>query len=81
MSKDLTIHFPEGARLPQGLGQQQDFLRYAVVGSLYRRGLLSGRAARQLTGDSRRQFEEKMAEYGFPLLGNDPEDLATELGA
>ncbi len=81
MTQHLTIEFPESAKLPQGLAEDQDFLRYTVVASLYQRGKLSGRAARELTGDSRRRFEEKMAEYGYPLLGSETDDISAELNA
>ena len=81
MTQHLTIEFPESAKLPQGLAEDQDFLRYTVVASLYQRGKLSGRAARELTGDSRRRFEEKMAEYGYPLMGSETDDISAELNA
>jgi len=81
MAKDLLIELPETATLPQGLAEEQDFLRYSIAASLYRRGVLSGRGARELTGDSRRRFEEKMAEYGFSIAGTDPDDVAIELDA
>ena len=81
MAKNLIIEFPETASLPQGLAEDQDFLRYSIAASLYRRGVLSGRGARELTGDSRRRFEEKMAEYGFSIAGTDPADVSIELDA
>lgn len=81
MAQNLTIEFPETAQLPQGLAEDQDFLRYTVAASLYQRGVLTGRAARELTGDSRRRFEEKMAEYGFSLVGSEPDDITVELNA
>lgn len=77
----LTIKFPATARVPGDLQSDQDFLRYAIAGTLYARERISGREARELTGDSRRAFEEKMAHYGFPLQPGRPEDLAAELNA
>ena len=81
MAQNLVIEFPETVELPKGLAEDQDFLRYTIAATLYHRGVLTGRAARQLTGDSRRRFEEKMAAYGYPLAGSDPVDIATELEA
>ncbi len=81
MAQNLIIEFPESAQLPQGLAEDQDFLRYTVAASLYQRGVLAGRAARELTGDSRRRFEEKMAEYGYSLMGSEAEDILAELNA
>lgn len=81
-SNTITIEFPSSARLPSPvLGGDQRYLRYLVAGALYANGTLSGREARQLTGDSRRAFEETMAEYGFPLMPDSPEDLEAELNA
>ena len=65
----------------QGLAEDQDFLRYTIAATLYHRGILTGRSARLLTGDSRRRFEEKMAAYGYPLAGSDPVEITTELEA
>jgi len=75
----VVIEFPDAAPLPADL--DQEFLRYAVAGALYNRGAVSGAVARMITGDSRRTFEEKMAEYGFPLLPDRDEDVAAELNA
>jgi Uncharacterised protein family (UPF0175) len=77
----LTIEFPETAHLPADLQARQEFLRYVVAGALYTRGLVSGREARELTGDPRRVFEEKMAEHGFPLMPSRGEDVLAELNA
>ena len=77
----LTIEFPATARVPEDLQADQDFLRYAIAATLYTRERISGRQARELTGDPRRVFEEKMARYGFPLQPGRPEDLSAELNA
>ncbi len=75
----LTIELPTPKEsLPAEL-RQPEFVRYALAGTLYSRGRVSGRQARLLTGDSRRRFEEKMASYGFSLLPDDSETVATEL--
>ena len=77
----LTIRFPDSATLPPDLQSDQEFLRYAVVGALYTRGILSGREARELTGDSRRAFEEKMSQYGYALMPSTAADIRAELNA
>ena len=77
----LTIEFPRAVHLPERLRNDQEFLRYLLVGALYTNGTVTGREARELTGDSRRAFEEKMAKYGFPLMPAREEDLVAELNA
>jgi len=52
-----------------------------LAGTLYSRGLISGKDARSLTGDDRRAFEENMAKYGFPLMPDDEESVHQELTA
>lgn len=76
----LTIELPGEVEVPSDLRDPQ-FVRYALAGTLYTQGKLSGREARALTGDDRRHFELNMARYGFPLLPDDPETVAQELDA
>lgn len=76
----LTIQFPDQAEIPEVL-RDSEYVRYLLAGTLYSRGILSGREARSLTGDGRRKFEENMARYGFPLMPDDEESVAVELGA
>ncbi len=75
----LTIEFPTDTPLPESLRSDPEYLRYLVVGTLYTQERISGKQARELTGDSRRAFEEKMARYGFPLMPGGPDDIAAEL--
>ena len=56
-----------------------DFTRYLIAGSLYTKGLLSGEEARELTGDARRVFEDKMSEYGFAMMPDDDDEIRAEL--
>lgn len=73
----LTV---ELASIPPVL-RDPEFARYLIAGSLYTQGILSGEQARQLTGDVRRAFEEKMARYGFPIMPDDEEEIVSELNA
>lgn len=73
----LTV---ELASIPPVL-RDPEFTRYLIAGSLYAKGVLSGEQARQLTGDQRRAFEEKMARYGFPMMPDDDEEILAELNA
>ena len=70
----------ELATIPPVL-EDPEFTRYLIAGSLYTKGSLSGEQARQLTGDPRRIFEEKMAEYGYPMMPDDDEEILAELNA
>jgi Uncharacterised protein family (UPF0175) len=76
----LTIELPLSARVPEPLRDAQ-YVRYVLAGTLYSRGMISGRHARSLTGDDRRAFEENMAKYGFPLMPDDEESVVQELNA
>lgn len=76
----LTIELPAEASVPAPL-LDPEFVRYALAGTLYARGLVSGREARALTGHPRREFEENMARYGFPMMPDDPASVAEELDA
>ena len=80
MKNTLTIEWPPAARVPEPLRDSQ-YVRYLLAGTLYSRGMISGRDARSLTGDDRRAFEEKMAKYGFPLMPDDEETVSQELKA
>lgn len=73
----LTVELPS---IPPVL-QDPEFTRYLIAGSLYTKGILSGEQARQLTGDVRRVFEEKMSHYGFPMMPDDDEDIRSEMNA
>lgn len=73
----LTVDLPS---IPPVL-EDPEFTRYLIAGSLYTKGILSGEQARQLTGDARRVFEEKMAQYGFPIMPDDDEEILSELNA
>ena len=76
----LVIELPTAAQIPEAL-LDADYVRYVLAGTLYVRGKISGKEARSLTGDNRRTFEENMAQYGFPLMPDDPESVAQELNA
>ena len=81
MQEKITIDLPEGVQLPSGINVDQNILRYALAGVLYAKGLHSGKEAREITGDSRRKFEETMNELGFCLMPSREKDIDSELNA
>lgn len=56
-----------------------DFTRYLISGLLYTKGILSGEGARELTGEARRVFEDKMSEYDFAMMPDDDDEIRAEL--
>jgi len=66
-TRTLTIELPDTADIPLRIRTDQDLLRYAIAGALYACGLLSDQEARNITGDPRQVFEEKVRQYGFAL--------------
>ena len=81
MGKTLFIELPESALIPDEVVQNQDLLRYILAGSLYSQQILTEKEAREVTGDPRRVFSQKMARYGFCLMPESDRDLALELKA
>ncbi|MBF0564433.1 MAG: UPF0175 family protein [Nitrospirae bacterium] len=78
--RTYTIEFPNAVHT-EALPLNQELARYAVAGVLYVKGYISGKEAREITGDSRRKFEENMAEYGFSIIPDTDEDIQLELNA
>lgn len=81
VSKTITIKLPDSAQVPSSVEADQDLLRHALAGVLYKKGILSGKEARQITGNTRREFEENLAKYGFSIMPDTDEDLESELNA
>lgn len=75
-----TIEFPNAVHT-EALPLNQELARYEVAGVLYTKGYISGNEVREITGDSRLKFEEKMAEYGFSVMPDTEEDIQLELNA
>lgn len=80
MTNTLTIELPQHAEIPEVL-RDMPYVRYVLAGTLYTRGIISGKEARSLTGDDRRTFEENMARHGFPLMPDDDDSIRQELNA
>ncbi len=62
-------------------GFKQAELQEAVAVALYYKEALSMKEACELTGKTRRQFEEALANYGFSTYGDSKEDIDFELNA
>lgn len=72
----VLLEFPEAAP-----GLDPDFLREALVATLYHIGKLSGQQACQVLGVTRCAFEELLPRFGFSVLVDRPENLDLELDA
>ena len=73
----IVITVPENIPIPAGIENNQDLLRSAVAMVLYKKGVLSMKQARGFMGLTRREFEEKLPEFGFTMM--DEEDYQTEV--
>ena len=62
-------------------GFRQAELQEALAVVLYYKEALSMKEACELTGKSRRQLEEALANYGYSTYGNTKEDIDFELDA
>lgn len=78
MSHQLIIDIPDEVDIPAVMNDSS-LLREAIAVTLYHVGRLSLRQAIGFMGGSRRQFEEKMMEFGIPMMG--PEEYERERNA
>jgi predicted HTH domain antitoxin len=62
-------------------GFKQADLQEAIAVTLYYKEALTLKDACELTGKTRRQFEEALADYGFSTYGHTSEDVEFELNA
>ncbi len=77
-TETVQINVPKQIRQA---GFEQAELQVAVAVALYYKEALSMKEACELTGKTRRQFEEALANYGFSTYGNFKEDIDYELNA
>ncbi len=57
------------------------YLREMLISNLYHIGKLSEKEAREILGQSRREFEELLPKFGFSILGDSEDNIARELDA
>lgn len=79
MSHKLVIDLPPTLNLPADVVGDHDELRSAIAVVLYKRGRISPAQARELMGVTRREFEDRLADYGFAVV--DEADLSAEMNA
>lgn len=63
-------------------GLKEDYLKEALVAVLYQKGDITLKQAREIVGQTRRDFEEKtLAKFGFTTLRNNPANTTIEIEA
>lgn len=59
----------------------QEYMREALVSTLYHIGKISGKEACITIGKSRREFEEILPKFGFSILSDSEDSVEVELKA
>lgn len=77
MTNKLVIDLPASVDLPPDVANDQKTMRDALAAVLYKQGRISPTQAREMMGVSRREFEDRLADFGYAVL--DEHDLASEL--
>jgi hypothetical protein len=77
----LTIEVPQIEPQPKGelTPEQGKKVIEAIVAQFYNEGIFSEKQACDITGQTRREFEEALGDYGYGVLRYTPENLAIEL--
>jgi predicted HTH domain antitoxin len=75
----LIIDLPASVNLPPDVVDDQKELRGAIAVALYKRGRITPVQAREMMGVTRREFENRLSDYGFAPV--DETDLAQEMDA
>ncbi|MBU0501598.1 MAG: UPF0175 family protein [Gammaproteobacteria bacterium] len=78
MAHQLIIDIPEDVEIPDSL-QDPPLLRQAIAMTMYHIGRIDLKQAIGFMGGSRQLFEEKMMEFGIPMMG--PEEYQRERDA
>jgi hypothetical protein len=79
MPNKLVIDLPSSFDLPPDLAKDQRMMRDALAAVFYKQGRISPAQARAMMGVSRREFEDRLADFGYAVM--DENDLAAELAA
>lgn len=74
----IMVEWPD---TPLIAGLDPTYLKDALVATLYHVGKLSEKEACLILGVSRRTFEALLPRFGFAMLADDPDTVATELQA
>jgi hypothetical protein len=74
----ISLKFPDTVSLTQF---DHDYLRAALIATLYHLGQLSGHEACVALGVTRRAFEELLPQFGFSVLADDQATIDIELHA
>jgi len=67
----IVITVPENTPIPSGIDENQDLIRGAIAVVLYKKGVITMKQARDFMGLTRREFEEKLPEFGFTMMDED----------
>jgi hypothetical protein len=74
----ISVELPDTAALVQ---LDQDYLKEALVATLYHLGKLSEKEACSALRVSRRTFEELLPQFGFSILADTQDNIDVELRA
>lgn len=79
MTTRLVIDLPAPVDLPPDVANDQRYMRDALAAVLYKRGRIGPVQAREMMGLNRREFEDRLADFGFAVM--DEDDFDAELAA
>ncbi len=79
MSHQLVVDVPETFPYKPVTLEDQHLLREGIAMALYHHHKISMKDAIETMGVSRREFEDKLAEYGIPMMTEN--DYLTEINA
>ncbi len=74
----ISINLPDTKNLSE---VDQGYLIEALAATLYHIGKISEQEACEITGKTRRDFEEILPKFGFSILADTQENMKIELNA
>lgn len=74
----IAVDLPDNAALQE---LDQDYLKQALIATLYYVGKLSEKEACNALAVSRREFENILPRFGFSILADTPDTIERELRA
>lgn len=77
MTYKLVIDFAQPVDLPPDVTNDKKLLRDGLAALLYHHGRISPSQAREMMGVTRREFEDRLADFGYAVM--DETDLAGEI--